>query len=254
MLKYLAVLSMLIVISGPFGVHAELPDIKSGMPVIYLADNLDEKDKLGWCIDTKGRGFAEELHAHSCKPAGHSDTDTQFSYHVNSGQIRSVPYKNKCMTLSDPENSSRPFQLLDCEADEPLQKFIYNAESMEIQIGSDPSKCVVVGAKSMVAGPFMSRDLLYADCEVTKKTVKQWVVAEKLVEVMLADKLDEPRGYCLDIAGGKGKNAPWIRGYRLTPVIITRVQSLKIKVLMPSRSVMDSFASSTLMCACRFRL
>lgn len=36
--------------------------------------------------------------------------------------------------------------------------------------------------------------------------------AEKLVEVMLADKLDEARGYCLDIAGGKGKRAPLDKG------------------------------------------
>ena len=36
--------------------------------------------------------------------------------------------------------------------------------------------------------------------------------AEKLVEVMLADKLDEARGYCLDIAGGKGRRAPLDRG------------------------------------------
>ncbi len=36
--------------------------------------------------------------------------------------------------------------------------------------------------------------------------------ADKLVEVMLADKLDEPRGYCLDIAGGKGKRAPLDKG------------------------------------------
>ncbi|MTH94653.1 ricin-type beta-trefoil lectin domain protein [Roseibium sp. RKSG952] len=36
--------------------------------------------------------------------------------------------------------------------------------------------------------------------------------ADGLVEVMLADKLDEQRGYCLDIAGGKGKNAPLDRG------------------------------------------
>ena len=37
--------------------------------------------------------------------------------------------------------------------------------------------------------------------------------AENLVEVMLQDPLDEARGYCLDIAGGKGrKRASWIKG------------------------------------------
>lgn len=36
--------------------------------------------------------------------------------------------------------------------------------------------------------------------------------AENLVEVLLADELDEARGYCLDIAGGRGKNAPLDQG------------------------------------------
>jgi len=33
-----------------------------------------------------------------------------------------------------------------------------------------------------------------------------------LVEIMLVDKLDESRGYCLDIAGGQGARAPIERG------------------------------------------
>ena len=32
------------------------------------------------------------------------------------------------------------------------------------------------------------------------------------MEVLLADELDEARGYCLDIAGGRGKNAPLDQG------------------------------------------
>lgn len=35
---------------------------------------------------------------------------------------------------------------------------------------------------------------------------------DKLVEVKLVSSLDEPRGYCLDIAGGKGKRAPLDKG------------------------------------------
>lgn len=34
----------------------------------------------------------------------------------------------------------------------------------------------------------------------------------KLVEVTLVSKLDEDRGYCLDIAGGKGRDAPLDKG------------------------------------------
>lgn len=35
---------------------------------------------------------------------------------------------------------------------------------------------------------------------------------EEIVEVMLSSNLDEARGYCLDIAGGKGANAPLDKG------------------------------------------
>lgn len=37
-------------------------------------------------------------------------------------------------------------------------------------------------------------------------------VAENTVEVMLVNPLDDERGYCLDIAGGQGKNAPVEKG------------------------------------------
>ncbi len=36
--------------------------------------------------------------------------------------------------------------------------------------------------------------------------------AEEIVEVRLVDDIDEVRGYCLDIAGGRGTNAPLDRG------------------------------------------
>ncbi|WP_298815401.1 ricin-type beta-trefoil lectin domain protein [uncultured Roseibium sp.] len=36
--------------------------------------------------------------------------------------------------------------------------------------------------------------------------------AGNLVEVQLTDRLDDARGYCLDIAGGRGKNAPLDKG------------------------------------------
>jgi len=36
--------------------------------------------------------------------------------------------------------------------------------------------------------------------------------ANELVEVRLIDNLDEARGYCLDIAGGRGKDAPLDKG------------------------------------------
>ncbi|MCH6259162.1 hypothetical protein MLD52_21575 [Puniceicoccaceae bacterium K14] len=53
------------------------PIIQTEGPIIYLADNLDEQDKLGWCIDTDGKDFSDTLQAHSCKPEGN---DVLFRY------------------------------------------------------------------------------------------------------------------------------------------------------------------------------
>jgi len=61
-----------------------LPILQTPSPVIYLADNLDEQDQLGYCIDTRGRGFNEKLHAHSCKAKG---GDVQFFYNKETLQI-----------------------------------------------------------------------------------------------------------------------------------------------------------------------
>lgn len=72
------------------------PDLRTPPPVIHLADNLDEKDGLCWCIDTLGRGFSEDLQVHSCKPQG---GDVQFSFLAETGSIRSVAYPGYCVTL-----------------------------------------------------------------------------------------------------------------------------------------------------------
>ena len=72
-------------------VKASTPNLKTPAPVIYLEDNLDEKDQLGYCIDTKGRGFGEKLHAHSCKPRR---GDVQFRYDSENGRIESETFDN----------------------------------------------------------------------------------------------------------------------------------------------------------------
>ncbi|MGH1483414.1 MAG: ricin-type beta-trefoil lectin domain protein [Geminicoccales bacterium] len=151
---------------------AEAPVILTEGAVIYLADNLDEKDKLGWCIDTEGRGFAEQFQAHSCKPKG---GDTQFSFDAATGVIQSVAFDGKCMTLSDPDNQALPFGLLDCEQDEPAQQFAYDAETMQFKIAGDDTHFVAVAPISIAAGPFMSRDLILASCADTDPSIMQWV-------------------------------------------------------------------------------
>ncbi len=158
--------------------RAETPNLQSGTPVIYLADNLDEPERLGWCIDTQGRGFGEVLHAHSCKPAGHGDKDTQLSYDEQSGQIRSVAFPEYCMAFSDPDNATSPFGLLKCMDDDPQQTFAYDETSMEIRIGNEASTCVTVASDSSKAGPFRSRGLLSADCGSVDDKFKQWIVKQ----------------------------------------------------------------------------
>ncbi len=156
-------------------VIAASPNIQTPSPVIYLADNLDEKDQLGWCIDTLGRGFAEELQAHSCKPNG---GDVQFSIDATSQQIRSVEFNGKCMTLSAPENEAVPFGLKDCAADEPSQRYVYDQATMQIRFAGDETKCVSVATQSRSAGPFMSRDLKLTPCADTDEILMKWIVRE----------------------------------------------------------------------------
>lgn len=153
-------------------VSAAPPKLKTEGTVIYLADNLDEADKLGWCIDTVGRGFAEELHAHSCKPRG---GDVQFGYNANDRQIYSVEFPGKCMTVIDADHASIPLGLLDCETSNPAQQFELSADNRELQLSSDKTKCVVVGQASRSAGPFMSRDLIISSCNSVDIRFKQWL-------------------------------------------------------------------------------
>ncbi len=156
----------------PLAASAEAPDIKSPAPLIHLADNLDEKDRLGWCIDTRGRGFSEQLHAHSCKPRG---GDTQFSFDAASGQIRAVAFDGKCMTLNA-AGSEVAFGLFDCAETNTAQVFAHDAAAQEIRPAGDSRKCVTAGDSSASAGPYMSRSLILADCAAAAPALKQWLV------------------------------------------------------------------------------
>jgi len=161
-------------------VMAEAPELKATAPIIYLADNLDEADKLGWCIDTVGRNFNDKLHSHSCKPYSGDDTnpnanDIKFTYNAETGQIASHTFENKCMDLNDAENESVPFGLVDC-SDSESQKFVYVADNGQIQLASDTSKCVAVATESTSAGPFMSRSMVVKECESTDTLHTTWLI------------------------------------------------------------------------------
>lgn len=173
-MKQLTILGLLILAIGAVSVNAAPPELQTPSPVIYLADNLDEQDKLGWCIDTLGRGLSEELQTHSCKPQG---GDVQFAFNTDSQQIYSVEYAGKCATLNQPAAVGVTFDLLDC-SDSELQKFSYNSERMEFSPRTNSDLCITAGAESRSAGPFMSRDLKLEVCAATEASFKQWIIAE----------------------------------------------------------------------------
>ena len=162
-------LSSLVTLSA----SAATPNLQTPAPVIHLADNLDEKDELGWCIDTLGRGWSEQLQTHSCKPQG---GDVQFSYDKETRQIMSVEFPGKCATLHEAAAAGVSFDLLDCSATSAVQMFIYNAETLEFMPEGDRSLCIAAGAESKSAGPFMSRVLELVPCESTDASLKQWIV------------------------------------------------------------------------------
>ena len=148
------------------------PDLRTPSPVIYLADNLDEEDKLGWCVDTVGRGLSDRLHAHSCKPRG---GDVQFKFDAASGRIRSATFDNLCAEILGDAKAGAKLGLLTC-GDKAAQRFVYASTGSEFQVKSDTSLCLAVGSASRRAGPFMSRDLVLAACAGTEARYKAWVI------------------------------------------------------------------------------
>ncbi len=154
---------------------AEAPNLQTKGIVIHLADNLDEADKLGWCIDTLGRGWSDQLQAHSCKPQG---GDVQFGYRTDLMQIYSVAFEGKCMALVDEENAEVPLGLIDCDPASANQQFSYDAADGRFSLNNAPEQCVIVGAESRNAGPFMSRDLKLGNCTSTDPELSTWTIQE----------------------------------------------------------------------------
>ncbi len=75
----------------------------------------------------------------------------------------------------DPNDTST-FGLTDCDPDAENQQFSYEVALGEIRLTRSPENCVVVGAQSRSAGPFMSRTLDLAECAAASETLKSWVV------------------------------------------------------------------------------
>ena len=162
------------IIFWPPFVWGQAPDIKTPAPLIYLEDNLDERDKLGWCIDTIGRGFSDKLHAHSCKPRG---GDVQFLYREKTLQIISVTFNRKCVEIIGTVKQGAKLSLVQCENNKIKQKFNFKAGNFKPIV--KPSLCIAVGIKSRPAGPFMARKLRLTNCETTNLKFRKWLIKEK---------------------------------------------------------------------------
>ena len=151
------------------------PIIQTPSPVIHLADNLDEQDQLGYCIDTRGNGFNQNLHAHSCKASG---GDVQFTYNENTRQICSAEFTDFCVEMSGGPLVGMSLILVQSDTSSSDQKFIYNEDSGEFVPEDDPTLCLAVGETSAAAGIYMSRSLTLELSSETDVELKKWVILE----------------------------------------------------------------------------
>ena len=150
----------------PAVLNAAPADPVTPAPIIFLSDNLDEPDGLGFCLDTQGRGRSDFAHAHSCKPNG---GDVQFRFD-NQNRIQSVAYPDLCLELDGGE-----FRLNTC-SEALSQMFLYSTDTRELHPGEDQDVCITVGSTTQSAGPFVSRKLELTDCESAPIELKTWSV------------------------------------------------------------------------------
>lgn len=164
-------LALLLSASVPTVTLAAPPDVQTSAPVIYLADNLDEPEQLGFCIDTLGRGLSDQLQLHSCKPAG---GDVQFTFDPATGHVESHESPGLCMEVTE-VSTTAAFLLVDC-AEKDTQSFTVQEATIRPTI--DLTLCVAGGPSTRAAGPFVSRDLVIAACASTDPTLLTWVIVD----------------------------------------------------------------------------
>lgn len=164
---------VLIEINEPDEVTLNTPTIQTPSPLIHLADNLDEQDQLGWCIDTRGIGFNEMLHVHSCKANG---GDVQFFYNEETKQICSAEYDNFCVEMSGGPVEGMNLSLVESNTDSSDQKFIYDEDTGEFKPEANTNLCLAAGSTSAAAGIYMSRSLTLELSSETAERLKRWVI------------------------------------------------------------------------------
>ena len=149
------------------------PTIQSPEPIIYLADNLDEQDKLGYCIDTDGKDFSDSLQVHSCKPKG---DDVLFYYNEETQQISSATYPGFSAAMIGGPKIDMTISLVKSDPNSADQKFLYDKESGEFWPKANTNLCLAAGSESNAAGPYMSRTLSLQLRESTDKSLKAWII------------------------------------------------------------------------------
>lgn len=153
--------------------NSNAPNIQSPEPIIYLADNLDEQDKLGYCIDTDGKDFSDSLQVHSCKPNG---DDVLFYYNEETLQISSATYQGFSAAMIGGPKKGMTISLIKSDSESSEQKFIYYKETGEFRPKENTKLCLAAGSESDDAGPYMSRTLSLQPSESTDKKLKTWII------------------------------------------------------------------------------
>ena len=166
-----------VLVALAFPVYADAPKLKNTGPIIFLADNLDEKDQLGWCIDTQGRGLSDAIQAHSCKPDSSDirNRDVLFDFDQSSGRIEHAEYAGLCLTVNE-AGASTALGLIDCVAGSAAQTFTYSEDMGAIHPLGDTSLCLAVAAESRSAGPYMSRGLGIEPCADVEEALRRWII------------------------------------------------------------------------------
>jgi len=174
-------LSLFLVFSG--AVLAEKPSVPTEAPYIVLAQNLDEPNGYGFCLDTYGPGQSELMQTHSCKPKtkegtprNNSGHDVRFEYNSDTKQVSSYAFEGQCMQVLVATGKSE-FGLLDC-SDHPHQKFVYEEKDSTLRLDADQNYCVAVVSETQEAGPWVKRPLTLVECGETEQFLKQWIVVD----------------------------------------------------------------------------
>ncbi len=159
------------------------PGVPTAAPYIVLSDNLDEPNGYGFCVDTRGPGQSDLLHAHTCKPhkegqpQDYAGFDTRFAYNSSTGHIASYAFGGNCLQVLMARGFS-VFALLEC-SDHPRQKFLYEETDQTFRLSESKELCISVGPETATAGRWVSRPLTLEKCEEVDTELKQWtVVAE----------------------------------------------------------------------------